>query len=83
MEEVLETERDIPDNFFVFKIVSTKTKLRTVFDGSAKTFNGDTSNDVMMIVSAVQESLSAIFLKFRRYPIALPADVAKMYRQLA
>ena len=61
----------------VFKEDSTTTKLRVVFDGPAKTTNGMSINDAMMVVPVVQDDLYSIIMRFRFYPIALSADIAK------
>ena len=63
---------------FVFKEVSTTTKLRVVFDGSAKTSNGHSLNDALMVGVTIQEDLLSIITRFRPDPIALFAD---MHRQ--
>ena len=67
----------------VFKEDSTTTKLSVVFDGSATTSSGQSLNDTLMVGPTVQDDLYSIIMRFRFYPIALSADIAKMYRQLA
>ena len=66
----------------VFKEDSTTTKLRVVFDGSAKTSNGISLNDSLMVGPVVQNDLFTILKRFRFQLIALSADIAKMYRQV-
>ena len=66
----------------VFKEDSTTTKLRVVFDGSAKTSNGISINEALMVGPVVQDDLFAIITRFRFYKIALTGDVEKMYRQV-
>ena len=66
----------------VFKEESTSTKLRVVFDGSAKTSNGHSLNDALMVGATIQDDLLSIITCFRLHPIALSADIAKMYRQV-
>ncbi|XP_058840343.1 uncharacterized protein LOC131695821 [Topomyia yanbarensis] len=66
----------------VVKESSTTTKVRVVFDGSAKTSTGFSLNDALCVGPVVQDDLLAIILRFRTYPIALVGDVAKMYRQV-
>ena len=66
----------------VFKEDSTTTKLRVVFDGSAKTSTGNSLNDSLMVGATVQDDLFSISIRFRTYPVALSADIAKMYRQI-
>ncbi|XP_055590912.1 uncharacterized protein LOC129742994 [Uranotaenia lowii] len=66
----------------VFKESSTTTKIRVVFDGSAKTSTGNSLNDALTIGPTIQEELLSLVLRFRKYPIALVGDIAKMYRQI-
>ena len=66
----------------VFKEESTTTKLRVVFDGSAKISNGHSLNDALMVGATIQDDLLSIITRFRLHPIALSADIAKMYRQV-
>ena len=66
----------------VFKEESTTIKLRVVFDGSAKTSNGISLNDSLMVGPFVQNDLFTILIRFRFKLIALSADIAKMYRQV-
>ncbi len=67
----------------VLKEDSTTTKLRVVFDGSAKTSSNMSINDVLMVDPVVQDDLFSIVTRFRFYKIALSADIEKMYRQVA
>ena len=89
MEEVPAADVDCPPNkcFYlphhcVFKEDSTTTKLRVVFDGSAKTTNGVSINDALMVGPVVQDDLFSIINRFRFYRIALSGDIEKMYRQI-
>ncbi|XP_076385707.1 uncharacterized protein LOC105663446 [Megachile rotundata] len=66
----------------VFRASSTTTKLRVVFDGSAKTSSGLSLNDVQWVGPVVQEDLMSILLRFRKHQYVLSADIAKMYRQI-
>lgn len=67
----------------VFKANSTTTKLRVVFDGSAKTQSGIALNDVLLKGPKVQPDIFHILLRFRSYQVAITADVEKMYRQVS
>ena len=75
-EELVKKESEV--NFLphhcVHKEDSTTTELRVVFYESAKSSTG---------VSTVQEDLFSILIRFRFHKVALPADIAKMYRQIA
>ena len=66
----------------VFKQSSTSTKLRVVFDGSAVSTTGTSLNQSLMVGPTRHPTLENIILKFRSYPIALTADVSKMYREV-
>lgn len=66
----------------VYKANSTTTKLRVVFDGSAKTTSGLSLNDVQWVGPVVQDDLISILLRFRKHRYVLSADIAKMYRQV-
>ena len=66
---------------FVLKDNSSTTKLRVVFDGSAKTSSGLSLNDCMMVGPTIQSDLFDLLLKFRIGLVALKADIAKMFRQ--
>ena len=66
----------------VIKESSTTTKLRVVFDASARSSSGVSLNDRLMVGPKVQNDLVNILTRFRTHPVALNADIAKMYRQL-
>ena len=67
----------------VTKQSSTTTKLRVVFDGSATTSTGISLNQSLLIGPTLHPTLGAILIKFRSYPVAVTADIAKMYREVA
>lgn len=64
----------------VTKSDSTTTKLRVVFDGSAKTSSGLSLNDILMCGPTIQTNLFNILLRFRTFKYALTGDICKMYR---
>lgn len=66
----------------VWRESSTTTKLRVVFDGSAKTASGRSLNDVLMTGANLQDNIINIILRFRLHAIAITADLKKMYRQI-
>ena len=83
-DEILKPDSQI--NFLPHHCVhkdSTTTKLRVVFDGSAKLSNGISLNGSLMVGPTVQEDLISILIRFRTHKVALLGDIAKMYRQLA
>ncbi|XP_055633678.1 uncharacterized protein LOC129774015 [Toxorhynchites rutilus septentrionalis] len=65
----------------VLKPSSTTTKVRVVFDGTAKS-STNYLNDVLKVGPTVQSDLFLIVLRFRKYRYAFTADVCKMYRQI-
>ena len=67
----------------VTKQSSTSTKLRVVFDGSAASTSGVSLNQSLMIGPTLHPTLGAILIKFRSYPIAVTADISKMYREVS
>ena len=66
----------------VVKPESTSTKLRVVFDASAKTSNGRSLNDLQLSGPTIQRDLFDLLLDFRCYDKVITADIAKMYRQV-
>lgn len=64
----------------VRKEQSTTTKVRAVFDASAKTSTGISLNDTLLVGPTVHSSLLDVLIRFRLKRIALTADVSKMYR---
>ncbi|XP_062699493.1 uncharacterized protein LOC134284534 [Aedes albopictus] len=67
----------------VLKESSSTTKVRVVFDGSAKTSSGCSLNDSLLVGPVVQDELISLILRFRKFPVALVADIEKMYRQVS
>lgn len=61
---------------------SVTTKLRVVFDGSAKTSSGISLNDVLRVGPKIQDDLFDILIRFRQKSVVLTADIVKMYRQV-
>ncbi|XP_050293840.1 uncharacterized protein LOC126734311 [Anthonomus grandis grandis] len=66
----------------VLKESSLTTKLRVVFDASAKTDTGLSLNDIQYVGPTIQRDLLSILLQFRIYPFVINADISKMYRQI-
>ncbi|GFU98494.1 uncharacterized protein TNCV_3653251 [Trichonephila clavipes] len=61
---------------------SFTTKLRLMFDGSFKSTNGNSLNNILLTGKKLQSDIFLTLLKFRFLPIAFSADIAKMYRQI-
>ena len=66
----------------VRKESSTTTKVRAVFDASAKTSSGVSMNDTLLVGPTVHSSLVDVLLRFRLHRVALIADVSRMYRAI-
>lgn len=87
MEEVIEATVPSKRVFYlphhpVVKSSSLTTKLRVVFDASAKSSSGLALNDVLLCGPTVQEELFDILIRFRRHQYVIMADVEKMFRQI-
>ena len=66
----------------VIKDSSISTKLRVVFDGSAKTSTGSSLNDNLLVGPTIQDDIVSLILKFRLHNYVITADIEKMYRQV-
>ena len=66
----------------VRKEESTTTKLRVVFDASAKSSTGLSLNDILLVGPTVHPPLIDVLLRFRTHRVALTTDVSKMYRAI-
>ena len=64
----------------VYKDTSSTTKVRAVFDGSAKSSTGVSLNDLLLVGPTVHPQLMDVLLRFRVHRVALTTDVSKMYR---
>lgn len=63
----------------ITKESSTTTKTRVVFDASAKTANGKSLNNILMVGPTLHNDLLAILLNWRFKRFAFMADIEKMY----
>lgn len=61
---------------------SSTTKLRVVFDASAKTSSGKSLNDILHTGPILQNNLFTILLRFRLPRFVFTTDIEKMYRQI-
>ena len=68
-------------HFPVIREDRATTKVRVVFDGSAKV-NGFAINDFMYTGPKLQNDLVNVLLRFCRYPVALAADISEMFLQV-
>jgi hypothetical protein len=67
----------------IFRETSTTTKTLVVFDGGAKSSNGLSLNDILLVGPTIQPDLYSIVLRFRTQQVSFSADIAKIYRQIA
>ena len=66
----------------VHKSSSATTKVRVVFDASAKSSKGVSLNEVLFVGPTIQNKLFTHLVRFRTYAYVLTADIEKMYRQI-
>ncbi|XP_055543128.1 uncharacterized protein LOC129728701 [Wyeomyia smithii] len=69
-------------HYGVFKPDSSSTKLRVVFNASAKTTTNLSLNDVLMDAPIVQSPLFDIIVRWRMPKYAFTADTRQMYKQV-
>ena len=89
LEPVPESDHNLPPekhfvmpHHAVWKSSSTTTKCRAVFNASAKTANGRSLNDCLLVGPKQQPDLFEILIQFRLHRIALSGDITKMYLQI-
>ena len=88
IEEIPQYEHYDDTNIFymphrpVVKEARKTTKIRPVFDASAKGFNGISLNDCVEAGPSMIPDLPGILLRFRRWKIALTADICKAFLQI-
>ena len=80
-------EKDPSEIFYlpmhaVYKSSSSTTKIRAVFDASAKSSSGVSLNDILLVGPTIHPPLIDVLLRFRVHRISLIADVSKMYRAI-
>ncbi|XP_066599988.1 uncharacterized protein [Prorops nasuta] len=66
----------------VIKATSETTKMRVVFDASAKGNRGISLNDSLLVGPTIQNTLFEHLVRFRTFKYVLVADIEKMYRQI-
>ena len=64
----------------IWKDSSTTTKIRAIFDSSAKLSTGVSLYDTLLVGPTVHSTLIDVLLCFCLYYIALTTDVSRMYR---
>ena len=86
---VVDTANESPDEpafYFPYHAVenpdSTTTKLRVVFNGSARTPSGISLNETQCVGPQIQCDVFILSLRFRIHAIVIKGDIEKMYRQI-
>ncbi|XP_043264208.1 uncharacterized protein LOC122404337, partial [Colletes gigas] len=87
MEQIEEQASNISSIYYiphhpVVRPSSSTTKLRVVFNASAKANSGQSLNDYLLIGPKLQRDLAAIILRWRLFRYVYTADIAKMFRQI-
>ncbi|XP_071577173.1 uncharacterized protein [Temnothorax nylanderi] len=76
------TKRYYIPHHAVVKDTSETTRLRVVFNASARTTTGTSLNEHLLIGPKPQRNLVVVILRWRQYRYVFTADIAKMYRQI-
>ena len=66
----------------VFKESSSTTKVRPVFDASAKTSNGISLNEILETGPNLYPLLSNVLTRFRCHQVGVSADISKMFLEI-
>lgn len=67
----------------VVKESSLTTKVRVVFDASARSSSGKSLNSILMHGPTVQNGVFEVLVRFRRHQYVITSDIEKMFRQVA
>ncbi|XP_068212674.1 uncharacterized protein [Palaemon carinicauda] len=67
----------------VVKLSSSSTKIRPVFDASASCYNGVSLNDCLSSGPSLNPDLVEVLIRFRRWSIAVTADIRKAFLQIS
>ncbi|XP_050315537.1 uncharacterized protein LOC126750079 [Anthonomus grandis grandis] len=85
--EILPSNIDIKNSYYIphhciLRPESSTTKLRVVFDASAKAANNISLNDTLLVGPKLQQDIFHLLLKFRIPAVAFTADIKQMFRQI-
>ena len=80
-EEILKQEHFIIPHHAVFKENRVSTKVRIVFDASAKNRDGISLNETLLPGPNLLPDIASVLLRFRMHPVAITADIQKMFPQ--
>ncbi|XP_068250435.1 uncharacterized protein [Palaemon carinicauda] len=67
----------------VVKLSSSSTKIKPVFDASASCYDGVSLNDCLSSGPSLNPDLVEVLIRFRRWPIAVTADIRKAFLQIS
>ena len=67
----------------VIKTTSETTKIRPVFHANFKGYNDISLNDCLLTGPSMNPEIAVIILKFRRWRVALTADITKAFLQIS
>ncbi|XP_055928693.1 uncharacterized protein LOC129959826 [Argiope bruennichi] len=86
MEEVKENS-NVENGYYlphhgVLRPSSKTTRLRVVFNASAKTSSGHSLNDLLCKGGVLQEDFFSILIRFRKHVYELTADIKQMFRKI-
>ena len=82
IEEVPSSKYNSPYPMFYLPVVrecSNSTKVRPVFDASAVGYNGISLNDCLECGTSLNPNLVKVLICFRRWKVALTADITKAF----
>lgn len=63
----------------VYKASSSTTKVRAIFNTSAKSSTNVSLNDTLLVRPTTHPKLIDVLLHFHTHPVALTVDISKMY----
>ena len=67
----------------VLKLSSLSTKVRPLFDASASCYNGVSLNNCLSSGPSLDSDLFKVLMRFRRWPVAITADIKKVILQIS
>lgn len=87
MEHMLKVDQGHQAKYYmphqaVLRETSLTTKVRVVFDASAKTSNGKALNDILHVGPKLQKYIFDIITKWRLWKFVVSAEVEKIFRQI-
>ena len=88
MTDITHTNLDRPNEGYylphhaVVKETSSTTKIRVVFDGSAKSSTNVSLKETLSVGPKIQDDLIPIIIRFSSHRYVIKADIEKMFRQV-